>query len=157
MPNLNRGVLHMSISQEYVVFKLNEEYYALGINNVENIEKYMGITRVPYTESYVVGVVNLRGNIIPVIDLRARFGLPKKDQDDETRIIIVNYGETKVGMVADESSEVIRLEEEDIDPAPSISGKNTDHYIREIGKSEGRIIMLVDLQKVLGIENNEAE
>lgn len=147
----------MSNNKEYVVFKLNNEFYALGIKNVENIEKTLEITRVPYAEKYVVGVVNLRGNIIPVIDLRMRFSLPQKDNDEETRIIIVNVGETKVGMMVDESSEVIKLDDEDIDPAPAISGKNTENYIREIGKSDGRIIMLVDLQKILGIENLDAE
>lgn len=147
----------MSLNQEYVLFKLNQEHYGLNINNVENIEKNMDITRVPYAESYVEGVVNLRGNIIPVIDLRRRFNLPEKEMDDETRIIIVNAGELKVGMVVDASSEVLKLGSDDIDPSPSISGSNNVNFIKEIGKNNGRIIMLIDLSKVLGIENIDME
>jgi len=144
-------------SAEYVVFKLNGEYYGIDIHNVENIEKLLTITRVPYTENYVEGVVNLRGNVIPVVDLRKRFDLPKKEFDDETRIIIVNINELKVGMIADSSSEVLKLEREDIDVAPAIRGSINVDFIREIGKSEGRIVMLIDLKKVLGIDNIENE
>jgi purine-binding chemotaxis protein CheW len=144
-------------SAEYVVFKLNGEYYGIDIHNVENIEKLLTITRVPYTENHIVGVVNLRGNVIPVVDLRKRFDLPAKELNDETRIIIVNVKELKVGMIVDSSSEVLKLEREDIDVAPSIRGSINVDFIREIGKSEGRIIMLIDLKKVLGIENIESE
>lgn len=144
-------------SAEYVVFKLNDEYYGIDIHNVENIEKLLTITRVPYTENHIEGVVNLRGNVIPVVDLRKRFDLPKKDFDDETRIIIVNINELKVGMIVDSSSEVLKLEREDIDAAPAIRGSINVDFIREIGKSEGRIVMLVDLKKVLGIDNIENE
>lgn len=147
----------MNLNQEYVLFKLNNEHYGLNINNVENIEKNMDITRVPYTEPYVEGVVNLRGNIIPVIDLRRRFHLPQKGMDDESRIIIVNAGELKVGMIVDASSEVLKLSQEDIDPAPSISGSSNANFIKEIGKNNGRIIMLIDLSRVLGIDNLETE
>lgn len=147
----------MNLNQEYVLFKLNNEHYGLNINNVENIEKNMDITRVPYTEPYVEGVVNLRGNIIPVIDLRRRFHLPQKSMDDESRIIIVNAGELKVGMIVDASSEVLKLSQEDIDPAPSISGSSNTNFIKEIGKNNGRIIMLIDLSRVLGIDNLETE
>ncbi|MGB3367035.1 MAG: chemotaxis protein CheW [Acidaminobacteraceae bacterium] len=144
-------------SAEYVVFKLNGEYYGIDIHNVENIEKLLTITRVPYTENHIVGVVNLRGNVIPVVDLRKRFDLPAKELNDETRIIIVNVKELKVGMIVDSSSEVLKLEREEIDVAPSIRGSINVDFIREIGKSEGRIIMLIDLKKVLGIENIENE
>lgn len=144
-------------SAEYVVFKLNDEYYGIDIHNVENIEKLLTITRVPYTESHIEGVVNLRGNVIPVVDLRKRFDLPKKELDDETRIIIVNINDLKVGMIVDSSSEVLKLERTDIDIAPAIRGSINVDFIREIGKSEGRIVMLIDLKKVLGIDNIENE
>lgn len=147
----------MSLSTEYVIFKLNGEHYGIDIKNVENIEKLIPITRVPYTENFVEGVVNLRGVIIPVVDLRRRFGLETRVLDDESRIIIVNISELKVGMIVDSSSEVLKLEREDIDAAPSIRGNTGTDYIREIGKNEGRIIMLIDLHKVLGIEENPEE
>lgn len=147
----------MSLSTEYVIFKLNGEHYGIDIKNVENIEKLIPITRVPYTENFVEGVVNLRGVIIPVVDLRRRFGLEARVLDDESRIIIVNISELKVGMIVDSSSEVLKLDREEIDAAPSIRGNTGTDYIREIGKNEGRIIMLIDLHKVLGIEENPEE
>ncbi|BEP29354.1 chemotaxis protein CheW [Helicovermis profundi] len=138
-------------SKEYVLFKINEENYGIDIDNVENIEKIIPITRVPYTEKYVLGVVNLRGNIIPVVDLRARFSIEKKEFDDESRIIIVSVNDLKIGMVVDASSEVLRLESDDIDTAPPVRGNVHLDFVREIGKNEGRIIMLVDLKKILGL------
>lgn len=147
----------MSLSNEYVIFKLNGEHYGIDIKNVENIEKLIPITRVPYSENFVEGVVNLRGVIIPVVDLRRRFGIQPSERDDETRIIIVNMSELKVGMIVDTSSEVLKLDREDIDAAPSIRGNAGTDYIREIGKNDGRIIMLIDLHKALGIEESIQE
>lgn len=141
----------MASSSEYVIFKINEEYYGIDIDNVENIEKIIPITRVPYTEEYVLGVVNLRGNIIPVIDLRTRFSIEKKEFDDESRIIIVNVNDLRIGMVVDASSEVLRLSRDDIDSAPSVKGNVNLDFVKEIGKNDGRIIMLVDLKKILGL------
>lgn len=144
-------------SSEYVVFKLNDEYYGIDIHNVENIEKLLTITRVPYTEKHIEGVVNLRGNVIPVVDLRKRFELPKRQFDEETRIIIVNVNDLKVGMIVDSSSEVLKLDKSDIDVAPAVRGNLNVDFIREIGKSDGRIVMLIDLKKVLGIDNIDTE
>lgn len=146
----------MSNIQEYVVFKVNDESYGIDIKYVENIEKMLPITRVPYTEAHVQGVVNLRGNVIPVIDLRKRFSIPREDFTDESRIIIVNYKEYTVGMIADSSSEVFQIDRDNVDPAPSIKA-GSDDFVREIGKHEGRVVMLIDLKKVLGIESIEAE
>lgn len=146
----------MSEMREYVVFKVNNESYGIDIKYVENIEKMLPITRVPYTEVHVEGVVNLRGNVIPVIDLRKRFSIDRQDFTDESRIIIVNYREYTVGMIADSSSEVFQINRENVDPAPSIKA-GSDDFVREIGKHDGRIVMLIDLKKVLGIESIEAE
>ncbi|WP_430882769.1 chemotaxis protein CheW [Fusibacter sp. JL216-2] len=146
----------MSNIKEYVVFRVKEESYGIDIKYVENIEKMLPITRVPYTDEHVEGVVNLRGNVIPVIDLRKRFSIPREDFTDESRIIIVNYKEYTVGMIADSSSEVFQIDRDNVDPAPSIKA-GSDDFVREIGKHDGRIVMLIDLKKVLGIESIEAE
>jgi len=114
----------MSEIREFVTYKLNQEYYGIAIDNVENIEKVLPITRVPYTPSYVKGVVNLRGIIVPVIDLRIRFGLEPVTASEESRIIIVNLEDHKVGMLVDSSSEVLQISEDDIDASPIIKKDN---------------------------------
>jgi purine-binding chemotaxis protein CheW len=142
----------MSEIKEFVTYRLNEEYYGIDINNVENIEKVLPITRVPYTAPYVKGVVNLRGIIVPVVDLRTRFGLKPKDATDESRIIIVNVEDLKIGMLVDSSSEVLQISDDDIDAAPNVRKDNNNEFIKYIGKKNERIIMLIDLMKVLSIE-----
>lgn len=144
----------MSSFNEFVTFRLNQEFYGIDINNVENIEKVLPITRIPYTPSYVKGVINLRGIIVPVVDLRARFSMEPKDPSDESRIIIINTEEMKIGMLVDASSEVLQIEDDQIDGAPNIKQDVDDEFIKSIGKKEGRIIMLIDLQKVLNLENS---
>lgn len=142
----------MSEMKEFVTFRLNQEYYGIDINNVENIEKVLPITRVPYSSPYVKGVVNLRGIIVPVVDLRIRFGLEPKAASDESRIIIINLDEMKIGMLVDSSSEVLQISEDDIDAAPNVKKDVDNEFIKNIGKKNGRIIMLIDLFKVLNIE-----
>jgi purine-binding chemotaxis protein CheW len=139
--------------KEFVVFKLDGEYYGIDIHYVENIEKVMDITRVPFSKTYVSGVVNLRGNVIPIVDLRPRFGLEKKPHTDESRIIIVNISELKIGMIVDSSSEVLQLDENDIDDAPTIKSNHGEDFVIKIGKNNGRIIMLVDLIRILAAED----
>jgi purine-binding chemotaxis protein CheW len=140
--------------KEYVIFKLADESYGIDIDHVENIEKHLDITRVPYTKKYIKGVINLRGIIIPVIDVRTRFGLEAQEEDKDTRIMIVNQSELKVGLVVDASSEVLQINDSNIEPAPRVTGTEDD-YVSSIGKDNGRIIMLVDLEKVLEIEELE--
>jgi len=141
-------------NREYVIFKLADESYAVDIDHVENIEKHTEITRVPYTKKYIKGVINLRGNIIPVIDVRKRFNLKTKEVDKDSRIMIINHGELKVGLLVDVSSEVLQIEDENIEPAPKVTGADDD-YISSIGKDNGRIIMIVDLDKLLETEEFE--
>lgn len=145
----------MSEIREFVTFRLNEEYYGINIQNVENIEKVLPITRIPHTMNYIKGVVNLRGIIVPVVDLRARFGLDKKPYTDDSRIIIVNLEENKIGLLVDSSSEVLQISSDDIDASPNIRRENNNEFIKNIGKKNGRIIMLIDLHKVLNIEHIE--
>ncbi len=145
----------MNDMREFVTFRLNQEFYGINIQNVENIEKVLPITRIPYTLNYIKGVVNLRGIIVPVVDLRARFGLEKRENTDESRIIIVNLEDNKIGMLVDSSSEVLQISEEDIDAAPNVKKEINNEFIKNIGKKNGRIIMLIDLHKVLNIEHVE--
>jgi len=145
----------MSEIREFVTFRLNEEYYGINIQSVENIEKVLPITRIPHTLNYIKGVVNLRGIIVPVVDLRARFDLEKKPYTDDSRIIIINLEENKIGLLVDSSSEVLQISVDDIDASPNIRNENNNEFIKNIGKKNGRIIMLIDLHKVLNIEHAE--
>lgn len=145
----------MSKLREYVIFKLDGEYYGLNIHNVENIEKRFDITRIPHSKPYVKGIINLRGNVIPIVDLRARFHLPAVEPTDDTRIIIINHHDLKIGIIVDSSSETLQLAEEDIDAAPAIKSSMEEDFVKEIGKHNNRIIMLIDLKKVLGLTDEE--
>lgn len=138
--------------QEYVVFKLNNEHYGVSIGYVENIEKLVPITRVPYTVPSMKGVVNLRGIIVPIIDLRERFMLPEFVPTDESRMIILNIDDNKIGIRVDASSEVMVIDEANIDVAPNIKKEASAEYVKSIGKKDGRVIMLIDLAKVLDME-----
>ncbi len=141
--------------REYVIFSLSGEYYGISIHNVENIEKKAVITRVPHSRPYVNGIMNLRGNIVPVVDLRKRFSLKPIEQGEETRIIIVNYEDHKIGLIVDTCSETLQLSESNIDPTPTTQSTITEEFIKEVGKHDERIIMLLDLKKVLGIVEEE--
>lgn len=138
------------MNREYVIFKLDGEYYGLNIAHVENIERNVNITRVPNSKSYVKGIINLRGNVIPVIDLRLRFNLDSRAYDDETRVIIVNYDTYKIGIIVDSSSETLEFQESEIEVAPAVKNLDED-YVKELGKHNNRIIMLLDLRKTLNI------
>ena len=96
-----------------------------------------------------------RGIIVPVVDLRVRFGLLKKPNTDESRIIIVNLDDNKIGMLVDSSSEVLQITDEDIDASPNVKKEFNNEFVKNIGKKNGRIIMLIDLYKVLNIEHSE--
>jgi purine-binding chemotaxis protein CheW len=145
----------MSQVREFVIFKLDGEYYGLNIHNVENIEKRISITRVPHSKPYIKGIINLRGNVIPIVDLRARFRLPSTPDTDDTRIIIITHKELKIGIIVDSSSETLQLSEDAIDPAPSIKSNVEEDFVREIGKHNDRIIMLLDLKRVLDLTDED--
>jgi len=141
-------------NKEYVIFRLADESYGIDIDHVENIEKHTEITRVPYTKKYIQGIINLRGNIIPVINVRRRFNLEHKDADKDSRIMIINHNDLKVGLLVDASSEVLQIENVNIEPAPKVTGSDDD-YVSDIGKDNGRIIMIIDLERLLELEEVE--
>lgn len=145
-----------SSDNQYVIFKLDNESYGIDILQVETIEKVMDITRVPHSPLYVEGVINLRGEVVPVINLRKRFKLiDMNNNDDNNRIIIVTLEDMIVGLLVDSSSEVIHLNGEEIEETPKLSNHIDIDYINLIGKKDNRIIMLLDLKKVLGVSISE--
>ena len=135
---------------QYVIFKLSDEFYAIKIDTVETIERDMEITRVPKTQGYVRGVINLRGEIVPVIDLRSRLGLAMKQADSETRIIVSKLNDMMVGYIVDATYEVKELLPSTIEYT-SVETASAFSYVRGIAKDNDRMIILLDVDKVLSV------
>lgn len=135
--------------RQFVEFKLGEEEYGVDILQVKTIERMMPVTRVPKAPSFVEGVINLRGEIVPVIDLKKRFNLPPGQITDNTRIIIVALEDITVGMIVDSATEVIQLPQEAIEPAPTIAGSIDSNFLDGVGKLDGKLLILLNLSKVL--------
>lgn len=139
----------MSEMIQVVSFKLGSEEYGVDIAQVQEINRMVAITHVPRAPQFMEGVINLRGQLIPIIDLRARFGMPRAEHTKSTRIVVTEIGAKRVGMVVDSVSEVLRLALDQIEEAPEmITGVDTE-YIRGVGKIEDRLIILLDLAKII--------
>jgi purine-binding chemotaxis protein CheW len=136
-------------TKQFVVFRLDNEEYGIDILRVREIKEMMAMTRVPKAAPYVTGVVNLRGDVIPVISLRKKFNLPQTDEDTENRIIIVSVDDITVGLIVDTSSEVIEISSSDIEDAPAIAGSIDPGSINGVGKVGERIIILLDIVKIV--------
>jgi purine-binding chemotaxis protein CheW len=141
------------LAGKYMTFKLAEEEYGLEILKVREIIGLMEITRVPKTAGYIRGVINLRGKVIPVVDLRLKFGMARTESTDQTVIIVVQYttsnGDYTMGILVDEVLEVLNIGADQIEPPPSFGGSIDAEFILGIGKSEKRVIFLLDIGRVL--------
>lgn len=140
--------------KQLVVFRLHNEEFGVEITDVREIVKVGHITRLPHVADYVEGVTNLRGEVIPVISLRKRFGLEAQENTQNTRIIIFEVKGGMVGFVVDSVTETLRLSEDAIDPPPSnVAGLKAD-YLAGVGKLQDRLIILLKVDKVLTSEEN---
>nr|WP_295970418.1 chemotaxis protein CheW [uncultured Bacillus sp.] len=135
-----------------IVFKLSGKDYCFAVEHVYGIEKIQHITRVPGTASFVKGVINLRGIVTPVIDLRKRFDMEECIYTDETRIIIVAYKEMEVGLIVDAANDVIDITEDVIETSPEVINHEEEDYIGGVIKLDKRLLILIDLEKVLHLE-----
>lgn len=132
----------------YVTFKLGDEYCGFPIGNVISIEKLQSKARVPNAPSYLEGVINLRGEVIAVINLRKKLGLPEIPMDKDSRIIIINYDEITAGIIVDSSSEVIEIDAKNIDN-PLLTETNKNHkYIKGIGKIDSGIVTILKIEEI---------
>jgi len=134
--------------KQFVVFRLHKERYGVDIKNVSSISEYVEITKIPTADALIEGVINLRGEIIPVVSLKRKFNFPDAAADSETRIIIYKSGKNVVGFLVDEASQVINLDTADIEATPDIIRAADREYIEGIGKIDGRIILLLDLDRM---------
>lgn len=145
------------MEQQLVVFELANEFYGVDIASIESIIKLQPITVVPHAPSFVEGVTNLRGTVLPVIDLRKRFDLPEVSETKNSRIVVAALDEVKIGMVVDAVSEVLRVPQESIEPTPPLVTGIDTAYITGIARvpdteAASRLIILLDLARVLSLQ-----
>ncbi|HEY9204825.1 MAG TPA: chemotaxis protein CheW [Candidatus Methanoperedens sp.] len=136
---------------QLVVFAIGSEEFGVEIMNVQEIIRMTNITRIPQAPGYIRGIINLRGKIIVVINLNVIMGMESKEQDENTRIIVASIGETVMGFVVDSVSEVIRLQQKEVEPAPAaIASRIGTEYVLGVGKLDNRLLILLNLDKILG-------
>ena len=137
---------------QLVSFNIGSEEFGVDILKVQEINRMVEITRVPQAPHYVEGVINLRGKVIPIVDLRKRFNLTMKEYDKNTRIVVVDINGSIMGMIVDAVSEVLRLPVSTIEPPPEIvTGVNAE-YIKGVAKLENRLLIFLDLSKVIDLK-----
>ncbi|MBN2704208.1 MAG: purine-binding chemotaxis protein CheW [Pontiellaceae bacterium] len=157
MSNTTLTEVGSHLAGKYLTFALGSEEYGLEILKVREIVGYQEITRVPKTSNDIKGVINLRGQVIPIVDLRGRFGMEEKDIDDQTCIIVVENEHdgriTPTGVIVDKVSEVLDIQIEQIEPPPQFGGTHRIDFIRGMGKIGGNVKILLDIDKVLSSTN----
>ncbi len=141
---------------QLVTFKVAQEEFGVDILRVQEIIRIMPITRVPNTPIFVEGVINLRGKVIPVIDIRKRFSLATVGHTNQTRITVMDLNGLVVGFVVDEVCEVLRIDAATIEPPPAVVAGMGSEYIRGVGKLQDRLLILLDLDKLLSEQEAEA-
>ncbi|TFB23191.1 purine-binding chemotaxis protein CheW [Filobacillus milosensis] len=139
-------------NQKYIVFQLKDEYYGVPVNVVGSIERIQRITRVPNTPSFIKGVINLRGVVTPIIDLRERFNMEPEEYSEQTRIIIVHLDGIDVGLIVDGANDVVDLNQDAIEPPPEVIGQVSVDYIKGVSKNDNRLLILLNLERVLSTE-----
>jgi purine-binding chemotaxis protein CheW len=137
------------MEKQVVIFEINTELYGVDIAAVESIIKMQAITRIPQSPDFVEGVTNLRGKILPVIDLRRRFGMPEHEVDRNSRIVIVNLEEMETGMIVDRVSEVATLNDDMVGPVPKIAATINATFITGIANFDERLVILLDLKRIV--------
>lgn len=140
---------------QLVTFSIGEEEFGVNILKVQEIIRTMEITKVPRAPAFVEGVINLRGKVIPIIDLRRRFGLTSKQEDKDTRIIVIEINSIIVGFVVDAVSEVLRIPASTVEPPPPVVAGVESDYINGVGKLKERLLIMLDLDRLLSTEDME--
>lgn len=140
---------------QLVSFVIENEEFGVDILKVQEIIRTVEITRVPKAPNFVEGVINLRGKIVPVIDLRKRFGIAEREHDNETRIVVVELVDKVVGFLVDRVKEVIRVEKSVIEPPPELTTSIDSNYITGVAKLQDRLLILLELNRVLSSDEQE--
>ncbi len=142
----------MSGGALHVLFRVGDSDYVLPAGDVLQMESFDGATPVPGTAAYVAGLVQVRGRVVPVVDLRARFGLPAVAPSIDTRVVVVQSAERTVGLLVDSAREVVELSPDAIKPPPAVLTSGGHGFIKAVAQSGKRLVMLIDFAKVIGEE-----
>ncbi|ASA54929.1 MULTISPECIES: chemotaxis protein CheW [Vibrio] len=134
---------------QWVTFQLEEETYGINVMQVREVLRYTEIAPVPGAPDYVLGIINLRGNVVTVIDTRSRFGLIDGEVTDNTRIIVIESERQVIGILVDSVAEVVYLRTSEIDTTPSVGTDESSKFIQGVSNREGKLLILVDLNKLL--------
>ncbi|MEP7703012.1 chemotaxis protein CheW [Paraglaciecola sp. 25GB23A] len=134
---------------QWVTYKLGEETYGINVMQVQEVLRYTEIAPVPGAPEYVLGIINLRGNVVTVIDTRSRFGLPSSEVSDNSRIVIIESDDQVVGIMVDSVAEVVYLRSSEIDSAPNVGTEESAKFIQGVSNRDGQLLILVDLNKLL--------
>ena len=146
--NANENVDNDEVLQ-WVTFKLDSETYGINVMQVQEVLRYSEIAPVPGAPTYVLGIINLRGNVVTVIDTRQRFGLNPADISDNTRIVIIEAEKQVIGILVDSVAEVVYLKNSEIDDAPNVVIDDSARFIQGVSNREGELLILVDLNQLL--------
>lgn len=141
---------------QLVSFKIGPEEFGVDITKVQEINRMVDITKVPQAPAYVEGVINLRGKVIPIIDLRKRLGVQLQENDKNTRIVVVDIDSHVMGMIVDSVSEVLRIPVSTIEPPPDIATGVNAEYIQGVAKMDERLLIFLDLSRVIDLESINA-
>lgn len=134
---------------QWVTYQLGDEVYGINVMQVQEVLRLTEIAPVPGAPSYVLGIINLRGNVVTVIDTRSRFGLMSQEPDDRARIIIVEVSGNVIGMLVDSVAEVVYLHQSEIDTAPNVNSDDSSRFIQGVCNREQYLLILVDVNKLL--------
>lgn len=134
---------------QWVTFQLEEETYGINVMQVREVLRHTEIAPVPGAPDYVLGIINLRGNVVTVIDTRSRFGLMQGEITDNTRIIVIESERQVIGILVDSVAEVVYLRSSEIDTTPSVGTEESSKFIQGVSNREGKLLILVDLNKLL--------
>lgn len=134
---------------QLVTFRLENETYGINVMHVQEVLRISEIAPVPGAPPYVLGIINLRGNVVTVIDTRSRFGLPPGDIDDNSRVVIIEAEKQVVGILVDSVAEVVELRGSEIDAAPNVGNEDSSKYIQGVATRENDLLIVVDLNKLL--------
>ncbi len=138
-----------SVVSQWVTFRLSDERFGINVMQVQEVLRWTDIAPVPGAPMYVLGIINLRGNVVTVMDTRQRFGMPPQEKDDSTRIVIIEAGKHEVGILVDSVAEVVYLKDAEIETAPNVGNQESSRYIQGVANRDDGLLILVDIDKFL--------